>query len=71
LSQQNSPISSINTQSSSRPISPAENQLVEFVSVVLADTEDTWHALFNKMGKTYTEHFDCRFTNQILKPDIR
>jgi hypothetical protein len=71
LSQQNSPISSINIPSSSRPISPAENQLAEFVSVVLADTEDTWHALFNKMGKTYTEHFDCCFTNQILKPDIR
>jgi predicted metalloprotease len=54
LSQQG-PSSSINTQTSTRQISPAENQLAEFVSVVLADTEDTWHALFNKMGKNYRE----------------
>ncbi len=27
----------------------------EFVSVVLADTEDTWHELFRQMGKTYKE----------------
>ena len=47
--------SSISTQTSTRQISPAENQLAEFVSVVLADTEDTWHALFNKMGKNYKE----------------
>ena len=43
------------TYTSSKPISPAENQLADFVSVVLADTEDTWHVLFNKMGKTYRE----------------
>jgi len=52
---QQGPSSSINTQTSTRQISPAENQLAEFVSVVLADTEDTWHALFNKMGKNYRE----------------
>ena len=27
----------------------------EFVSVVLADTEDTWHELFQQMGRTYQE----------------
>jgi len=54
LNQQGS-ISSINTQTSTRQISPAENQLADFVSVVLADTEDTWHVLFNKMGKNYRE----------------
>ena len=52
---QQGPSSSISTQTSTRQISPAENQLAEFVSVVLADTEDTWHALFNKMGKNYRE----------------
>jgi predicted metalloprotease len=52
---QQGPSSSINTQTSTRQISPAENQLAEFVSVVLADTEDTWHTLFNKMGKNYRE----------------
>ena len=54
LSQQG-PTSSIGTQTSTRQISPAENQLAEFVSVVLADTEDTWHILFNKMGENYRE----------------
>jgi hypothetical protein len=33
----------------------AEKELVEFVSVVLADTEDTWHALFEQRGDTYKE----------------
>jgi hypothetical protein len=32
---------------------PAEDQLAEFVSVVLADTEDTWTDLFKQMSKTY------------------
>jgi uncharacterized protein len=35
--------------------SPEEKRLAEFVSVVLADTEDTWHALFRSAGKTYEE----------------
>ena len=43
------------TQSAPYSASPEENQLAEFVSVVLADTEDTWHALFRNMGKTYDE----------------
>jgi len=34
---------------------PGDDQLAEFVSVVLADTEDTWHDLFRGMGKTYRE----------------
>ena len=52
---QQGPISSINTPTTTRPISTAENQLADFVSVVLADTEDTWHVLFNQMGKNYRE----------------
>ena len=52
---QQGPTSSISPQTSTRQISPAENQLADFVSVVLADTEDTWHVLFNKMGKNYRE----------------
>jgi predicted metalloprotease len=35
--------------------SPAEARLREFVSVVLADTEETWHANFSAMGRTYEE----------------
>jgi predicted metalloprotease len=33
--------------------SPEQDELAEFVSVVLADTEDTWQGLFARMGKTY------------------
>lgn len=47
--------SSVSTYTTSKPISPAENQLADFVSVVLADTEDTWQALFNQLGETYSE----------------
>ncbi len=32
-----------------------DDKLADFVSVVLADTEDTWHELFRRMGKTYQE----------------
>lgn len=40
---------------SAPPISAEQEELADFVSVVLADTEDTWHALFQKMGGTYKE----------------
>lgn len=35
--------------------SPEEDRLAEFVSVVLADTEDTWNGLFRQMGGNYQE----------------
>lgn len=34
---------------------PAGDELKDFVAVVLADTEDTWHEIFRRMGKTYVE----------------
>jgi predicted metalloprotease len=34
---------------------PGADPLAEFVSVVLADTEDTWKDLFRRNGKTYQE----------------
>ena len=37
------------------PTSGAEEELKDFVSVVLADTEDTWGALFQEGGKRYVE----------------
>ena len=55
LNQQSPTSSSVSTYTNSTPISQAENELADFVSVVLADTEDTWHALFNKIGKAYRE----------------
>jgi len=35
--------------------SPGGDELAQFVSVVLADTEDTWHEIFRQSGKTYQE----------------
>ena len=62
---QSGPTSSIGTQTTTRQISPEEDQLAEFVSVVLADTEDTWHALFNKMGQNYREPNLVLFTGAV------
>ena len=42
-------------QQSPAPRSPAEEELKEFVSVVLADTEETWHTLFEQLDRTYQE----------------
>jgi predicted metalloprotease len=37
------------------PTGAAEEELKEFVSVILADTEDTWHEQFRTLGATYEE----------------
>ena len=37
------------------PRPAAEQQMADFVSVVLADTEDTWHQLFRERQGTYRE----------------
>jgi|JFJP01.1.fsa_nt_gi hypothetical protein len=43
------------TSSTPRTKSAEEEQLAAFISVVLADTEDTWNKIFQEMGKTYQE----------------
>ena len=43
------------TRSEPQQIDPAQAELADFVSVVLADTEDTWHGLFKQAGQTYRE----------------
>ena len=54
-SQMTVPGTSAPSQSEPYSASPEEKRLAEFVSVVLADTEDTWQTLFRGMGKTYEE----------------
>ncbi|NTV97193.1 MAG: hypothetical protein HGA75_17555, partial [Thiobacillus sp.] len=39
----------------SAPPPPADDEMARFVSMVLADTEDTWQALFQKSGKVYQD----------------
>ena len=45
--------------------SAEENELADFVSVVLADTEDTWHALFKEEGGRYQEPRLVLFTDAV------
>ncbi len=42
-----------------------ENQLADFVSVVLADTEDTWQSLFQSAGKNYQVPTLILFTGSV------
>ncbi|WP_417913047.1 neutral zinc metallopeptidase [Candidatus Electronema sp. TJ] len=43
----------------------AEKELVDFVSVILADTETTWHEIFQQQGKTYEEPGLVLFRNAV------
>jgi predicted metalloprotease len=40
-------------QPQSAPVDPAQDKVKDFVSVVLADTEDTWSAIFQRGGSQY------------------
>jgi hypothetical protein len=42
-----------------------EQQQADFVSVVLADTEDTWSAIFAKAGRHYQEPVLVLFTDRV------
>lgn len=47
------------------PAPPAQDTQAKFVSVVLADTEDTWNALFKQNGKQYREPKLVLFRNSV------
>lgn len=51
-------------QTNYRP-SAKQQQLGQFVSVVLADTEDTWNALFQQQGLRYQEPKLVMFTDKV------
>ena len=55
------------TNTSSEPVrqTAEEKELVEFVSVVLADTESTWTALFKQKGGTYKQPRLVLFRNAV------
>ncbi|MFH7026675.1 MAG: neutral zinc metallopeptidase [Heteroscytonema crispum UTEX LB 1556] len=54
-----------NTESPQTQRSAADSRMTDFVSVVLADTEDTWHSLFRQMGKTYVEPKLVLYSNAV------
>jgi predicted metalloprotease len=44
---------------------PGEDEAAQFVSAILADTEDTWNTIFPRMGKRYQEPKLVLFTDQV------
>ena len=50
---------------SSRPVNPQEEELKQFVSVVLAKSEDVWHDVFRQNGREYREPTLVLFTDQV------
>lgn len=53
------------TQQTERVANPAEDRLADFTSVVLADTEDTWDAIFREGGGVYEKPKLVLFTGQV------
>ncbi|MAZ04707.1 MAG: flagellar biosynthesis protein FlgM, partial [Sneathiella sp.] len=53
------------TSQSSPPRTTANDDLTEFVSVVLADTEDTWRVLFANADQTYQEPTLVLFSDSV------
>lgn len=58
----NSPPSQVQT---SRPNNPEEEQLKQFVAVVLAKSEDVWTDVFRQNGRQYREPTLVLFTDQV------
>lgn len=52
-------------QSSMQQISTEDKELVDFVSVVLANTEDIWTTLFQQMGRQYQKPKLVLFRNSV------
>jgi predicted metalloprotease len=50
---------------SSRPLNPEEEELKQFVGVVLAKSEDVWNKLFQQNGRQYREPTLVLFTGQV------
>ena len=48
-----------------RPLSEKDRVMGEFVSVILADTEDVWSAVFSESGQSYRKPHLVLFTNQV------
>jgi uncharacterized protein len=50
---------------SSRPVNPEEEELAQFVKVVLAKSEDVWQDVFRQNGRQYREPTLVLFTDQV------
>lgn len=59
------PTSGGNVPSTSRPTNPQEEELRQFVAVVLAETEDAWTGVFRQIGRTYRKPTLVLFTDRV------
>ncbi|BBD59326.1 neutral zinc metallopeptidase family protein [Nostoc sp. HK-01] len=62
LEQNNAPSERPVTES---PQTPAQDQMADFVSVVLADTEDTWSEIFQQSGEKYVDPKLVLYSNAV------
>ena len=53
------------TASAGQPLSEKDKALGDFVSVILADTEDVWGSVFSESGQQYREPSLVLFTDQV------
>jgi predicted metalloprotease len=53
------------TSQPTREFTEQEQQLAEFVAVVLADTEDTWNPIFTRLGANYREPTLVLFSGRV------
>ncbi|HOP13267.1 neutral zinc metallopeptidase [Lentimicrobium sp.] len=60
-------LGSLETGQTARPVeaSAEEDQMAQFVSVVLADTEEVWKMMFEQSGQTYREPKLVLFRDQV------
>lgn len=63
--QQTDKISRPVRQQTEGKLTPEQNKLADFVSVVLADTEDVWHDQFTKTGGAYREPILVLFSDAV------
>ena len=49
----------------SRPVNPQDEELKQFVAVVLAQTEEAWGEIFRQMGKSYRKPTLVLFTDEV------
>jgi predicted metalloprotease len=54
-----------NSFTTEAPPAPGNDEAAQFVSAILADTEDTWGAIFPRMGGRYQEPKLVLFTDQV------
>lgn len=59
------PYSQPGTGGSGRPVDPQQEQMKDFVSVILADTEDTWPGLLEPLGVRYVQPRLVLFTGAV------